>query len=208
LAVASATRGLCQRLTVRGLEQTDDRTGVGIARGSIPSFYQSAIRGEGPFRGSRSSCTIWYVITDSSVEIDAPATVVWEVFTDVERWPEWTASVTRLVALDGPGVAVGKQFAIKQPRMPKLVWEVTEVTPGTAWTWVQRSPGGLTLARHEVIAESDQRTRVRQQIDQRGPVGALVGLVMRGMTKRYLELEASGLKARSEQLRDFDGPAS
>ncbi len=30
------------------------------------------------------------------------------------------------------------------------------VTPGASWTWVQRSPGGLTLASHEVIAESDR----------------------------------------------------
>ena len=148
------------------------------------------------------------MITDNAVEIDAPATVVWDVYSDVERWPEWTASVTRLVALDGPGIAVDKRFEIKQPRMPKLVWQVTEVTPGASWTWVQRSPGGLTVARHDVIAESDGRTKVRLQIDQRGPVGALVGLLMRGMTKRYLELEAAGLKARSEQVRHRGGPAS
>jgi uncharacterized membrane protein len=148
------------------------------------------------------------MITDSAVEIDAPASVVWDVFSDVERWPEWTASVTRLVALDGPGIAVGKRFEIKQPRMPKLVWEVTDVTPGESWTWVQRSPGGLTVARHDVTPESGRRTLVRQQIDQRGPVGALVGLCMRSMTRRYLEMEAKGLKGRSEQLRHHDGPSS
>ena len=81
------------------------------------------------------------------------------------------------------------------------------MTPGAAWTWVQRSPGGLTVARHEVIPESDRRTRVRQEIDQRGPVGALVGLFMRGMTRRYLALEADGLKTRSEQRR-ADGPTA
>jgi hypothetical protein len=147
------------------------------------------------------------MITDSEILIDAPAPVVWEVFSDVERWPEWTASVTRLIALDGPGVAVGKRFEIKQPCMPKLIWEVTDVTPDAAWTWVQRSPGGLALARHEVVAESDRRTLVRQQIDQRGPAGAFVGLLMRRMTKRYLEIEAAGLKARSEQ-RHLHGSTS
>src|SRR5262245_21219547 len=101
------------------------------------------------------------MITESGVEINAPATVVWDVFSDVERWPEWAASVTRLVGLDGPDISVGKRFELKQPRMPKLVWEVTEVTPGAGWTWVQRSPGGTTLARHEVISESADRTRVR-----------------------------------------------
>jgi uncharacterized membrane protein len=148
------------------------------------------------------------MITDSGVDIDAPTNDVWDVFSDVERWPEWTPSVTNLAAMDGPGIEVGKRFAIKQPRMPKLVWEVTEVEPGRSWTWVQRSPGGLTRASHEIEPLSGARTRVRQQIDQSGPVGSLVGLLMRRMTRRYLELEAAGLKARSEQSHRLNGPAS
>lgn len=141
------------------------------------------------------------MITDSSIEVDAPAPTVWGVFTDVERWSEWTASIQRIVALDGAGIQVGKRFEIKQPRMPKLVWEVTEVDPGTSWTWRQRSPGATTLATHEVVAQGAGRTLVRQRIDQRGPVGVLTGLVMLRLTRRYLELEAQGLKARSERAR-------
>ena len=80
------------------------------------------------------------------------------MFSDVERWPEWTASVTSLKALDGPGLAVGKRFEIKQPRLPKLVWEVTALDEGTSWTWEQRSPGGRTIAVHEV----HQRTATRR----------------------------------------------
>jgi uncharacterized membrane protein len=144
---------------------------------------------------------MWYMITDSDIEIDAPPALVWDVFSDVERWPEWTASVTRLTALDGQGLAVGKRFEIKQPRLPKLVWEVTKVDDGASWTWEQRSPGGRTIAVHEVVAQPGGRTLVRQCLDQRGPIGALVGRLMRGTTKRYLELEARGLKARSEQSR-------
>jgi ligand-binding SRPBCC domain-containing protein len=144
----------------------------------------------------------------SSVAIDAPARLVWDVFSDVEQWSEWTPSVTRLVGLDGPNIVVGKRFEIKQPRMPKLVWEVTEVTPGVSWTWAQRSLGGSCLARHNVIAESECRTLVRQEIDQRGVFGVLVGWLMLRTTKRYLELEGQGLKARSEQLRGLDGPTS
>ncbi len=52
------------------------------------------------------------MITDHRVEIGAPSQLVWKVFSDVERWPEWTASVTSLVGLDGPGLAVGKRLAL------------------------------------------------------------------------------------------------
>jgi uncharacterized membrane protein len=145
------------------------------------------------------------MLTDSSIEIAAPAQVVWDVFADAERWPEWTSSVERLVALDGPGIAVGKRFELKQPRFPTLVWEVTEVEPGTSWTWRQRSPGGTTLASHEVVALGPDRTLVRQRIDQRGPIGVLVGVLTRRITRRYLDLEAQGLKARSEGTRRRDG---
>ncbi|MGE2691369.1 SRPBCC family protein [Mycolicibacterium pulveris] len=148
------------------------------------------------------------MITACAIEIDAPAHVVWEVFSDVERWPEWTSSVARLTALDGPQLAVGRRYELKQPRMPKLIWVVTELSPGSAWSWEQRSPGGLTVARHDVTPISDHRTRVRQQIDQRGPVGVAVGVLMRRMTKRYLDLEAMGLKTRSEQLYRLDGATS
>lgn len=147
------------------------------------------------------------MIVDSSIEVEAPASTVWDVFTDVERWPEWTASMERVVALDGAGIEVGKRFEIEQPRMLKLVWEVTEVEPGTSWTWRQRSPGATTLATHEVVPQGPGRTLVRQRIDQRGPLGVVVGALMLRLTRRYLELEAQGLKARSEQARQ-DAPPS
>jgi uncharacterized membrane protein len=139
------------------------------------------------------------MLTENSIEIAAPAAVVWDVYTDVERWPDWTASVERLVALDGPGIEAGKRFEIRQPRLPKLVWEVTEVEPGVSWTWRQRSFGGTTIAAHGVTSLDGGRSLVRQSIDQRGPVGVTVGLLMHRLTRRYLTLEGEGLKARSEQ---------
>jgi uncharacterized membrane protein len=148
------------------------------------------------------------MFTEDSVAIDAPPHLVWQVFSDVERWPDWTASVTSLVGRDGPDLAVGKRFAIKQPGMQKLVWRVTEIEPGSSWTWVQRSPGVLVTARHYVSAQPGGRTLVRQQLDQRGALGALVGRLMVKKTRRFLELEGQGLKARSEQLSRTDGSHS
>jgi uncharacterized membrane protein len=146
------------------------------------------------------------MITEDSVEIDAPPQLVWEVFSDVQRWPEWTESVTSLVGRDGSDLAVGKRFAIKQPGMSKLVWKVTEIDPGSSWTWVQRSPGVLVIARHWVTAQPGGRTLVRQQLEQRGALGALVARMMAKKTRRFLALEAQGLKARSEELSRADGP--
>jgi uncharacterized protein YndB with AHSA1/START domain len=146
------------------------------------------------------------MITEDSVEIAAPVELVWEVFSDVEHWPEWTASVTSLVGRDGSNIAVGKRFSIKQPGMPNLVWTVTELDPGRSWTWVQRSPAVAVTAGHQVIGQPGGRTLVCQRLEQRGLIGALVGRVMLAKTKRYLALEAEGLKARAEQLHRARGP--
>jgi uncharacterized membrane protein len=139
-----------------------------------------------------------HMITHSSIEIDASSRSVWDVFVDVEHWPEWTTSVQRIVPLDGAGIEIGNRFEVKQPRLPNLTWEVTEVEPGVSWTWCQRSLGATTFASHDVVAYGTERTLVQQRIHQRGPVGVVVGVLMRSLTKRYLDLEAHGLKARSE----------
>ena len=138
--------------------------------------------------------------TEASIEIEAPTSVVWEVFTDAERWAQWTESVTAVRALDGPGIEIGKRFEIKQPKFPKLVWEVTAVEPGVSWTWRQRSPGGTTDATHVLEPLGDGRTLVRQVIDQQGPIGVLVGRLYRGLTVKYLDMEGMGLKSRSEHV--------
>ena len=144
------------------------------------------------------------MITNRSISIDAPAPLVWSIFSDVERWPEMTPSVDRLTALDEAPLAVGRRYRIEQPRFPKLVWEVTALEPGRSWTWVQRSPGGTTLAIHEVVAQGPERTMVRQRIDQRGPMGTIVGFLTKRITPRYMEQEAQGLKAMAEAAHRRD----
>lgn len=139
------------------------------------------------------------MITRATVDINASAERVWEVFTDVARWPSWTASVTSLEPLDEPGIEVGRRFRIKQPRLPTVVWEVTEVDAPRTWTWAVRSPGAVTAATHEVTPRGASECVVTQVIDQRGVLGAAFALLTRRLTRRYLALEGNGLKAASEK---------
>jgi hypothetical protein len=70
---------------------------------------------------------------------------------------------------------------------------------------MQSAPGALASTCHDVIAQPDGRTLVRQRLGQRGMLGAVVARLMLKKTKRFLQLEAQGLKARSEQLYRADG---
>ena len=138
------------------------------------------------------------MIVQDEITIDAPIDTVWAVYSDVERWPEWTASVTSVELLDGGPLGAESRARIKQPRFPSLVWTVTELVPGRTWTWVARSPGARTTAIHLLEGAADGRTRVTQTIDQRGILGVLVGLLTKRLTRRDLALEAAGLRQRVE----------
>ena len=74
--------------------------------------------------------------------------------------------------------------------------------PGLAWTWRQRSPGGTTLASHQLVALGGGRTLSASASTSGARVGVAVGLLARRLTRRYLDMEGQGLEARSEQRRD------
>ena len=135
------------------------------------------------------------------ISINAPIEHVWDVFTDVERWPQWTKSVTHVERVKGSGVDVGAVVRMKQPRLPVMQWTVTDAAPGQSWTWVARSPGVTTVASHTLTPTSATTTSVEQSIEHRGLFAWFSALATRGLTRRYLRLEGEGLKARCERVR-------
>jgi hypothetical protein len=76
-------------------------------------------------------------------------------------------------------------------------WTVTEVVPGRSFTWQSQAPGSRTTAWHEVTPTGDGSCTARLAIEQAGPLGSLVGLLYRGLTKRYVQMEADGLTAEA-----------
>ena len=49
---------------------------------------------------------------EATIDIAAPAQLLFEVYTDVERWPEWTASVTSVERLDQGPLSVGPRSGL------------------------------------------------------------------------------------------------
>lgn len=136
---------------------------------------------------------------DHEAVIDASIDRVWDVYTDVERWPEWTRSVRSCTYVDGDAITVGARVRIEQPKLPTAVWAVRAVDPGRSWMWVATGPGIRTTAVHTLEPAGQQSTRVHQTLVQRGPLGTIVGRMYARLTRTYLAMEAAGLKARCEQ---------
>ena len=119
---------------------------------------------------------------------------------DVERWPEWTPSVTRIVRLTPGELTVGSRLRIHQPKLPSALWEVIEAAPGSHFTSVNRAPGVRVIARHSV-ERAGAVTRVTLSLRFESVLGPLVARLTRRLNERYLAMEANGLKSRCEQSR-------
>jgi hypothetical protein len=77
---------------------------------------------------------------------------------------------------------------------------VTALEPGSVFIWEQRQPGSTVTAHHECARLPDGGTRVELRVAMTGAVGQVVGRLYRKLTKRYLAMEAAGLKLRAEAI--------
>ncbi|WP_327292640.1 SRPBCC family protein [Streptomyces sp. NBC_01198] len=133
-----------------------------------------------------------------TLTIDAPAPRVWQILTDVERWPDLTTSMTSVRGLDGPRPALGARFEVRQPKLRKAIWTVTQLDEGTSFTWEAREPGIVSRGAH-LVEPDGEGTRLTLTIDQSGLLAWPVGLLAGSTIRRYVTLEAEGIKSRSEQ---------
>lgn len=130
-------------------------------------------------------------------DVAAPAATAWSIYRDVERWPEWTDSVTSVELLDGP-LRIGARARVRQPRLPVAEWQVTDLDDGRRFEWVSKALGVRTTGIHVVEETGPDSCRVTAALTQQGPLGVLIGLITNRLTKRYLATEAAGLKRRAE----------
>jgi len=105
-----------------------------------------------------------------AVSIDAPPKRVLAVLCDVERWPEWTSTVTHVQRLDRGPFAVGSS-----------------------------APGVQMKAGHLVEA-SGGGSRAALSFEVSGFLSPIVSRLYRGLIQEYVATEAQGLKLRSEML--------
>jgi hypothetical protein len=132
-----------------------------------------------------------------TTEIAAPADRAWEVMSDVDRWHEWTPSITSITRVGGRPVAVGTRAIIRQPKFPPALWKVVSIEPGRSFTWVSVAPGLRVFGHHSVVP-TGAGSRATLSLDLQGILGGVFGRLTKNITERYLSFEAAGLKARSE----------
>jgi hypothetical protein len=122
----------------------------------------------------------------------------WAALAEVTTYPRWTASMSTVDPLDGPALRVGNRFRIKQPGLPSTVWRVSDVRDGESFEWEGTFPGVYTVAYHRLNRNSDGTTQITIGLRQTGVLSGLIALLTAAKTRRFLQMEAAGLKAAAE----------
>jgi uncharacterized membrane protein len=131
------------------------------------------------------------------VDIGAPPEKVFGVLCDVERWPEWTPTMTSVQRLDNGPFGVGSRAQVRQPGLLPAVWKVTDLEDGCNFTWVARAPGLHMKAGHDVERRS-AGSRVELSFQLSGLLAPVASLLFGALIEKYVTTESQKLKQRCE----------
>ncbi|WP_199435183.1 SRPBCC family protein [Qaidamihabitans albus] len=138
------------------------------------------------------------MVVTAEEDVDAAPAALWAILADPEAWPRWTGSIDNVEVLDG-NLHLGSRVRITQPGMWPLLWTVSEFEPGRALTCTASAGGVGTAASHTVgPLDGGRRSRLHLGLTQRGVMAPVVSLLLGHRVRRYVRLEAAGLKAAAE----------
>lgn len=139
------------------------------------------------------------MIVEDATHIDAAPELVWAITTDVERWPEWTPTVTAVARIGEGPFGLGSVARIRQPMQPESDWTVIEFERPRRFSWETRRPGMHLIGTHE-ISPDGAGTGNLLRVEARGFLAAVLWPVLRLAMGRALRDENRGLRERCEEV--------
>jgi uncharacterized membrane protein len=139
-----------------------------------------------------------------SERIDAPATAIWQLWQDTDRWPDWNEQIER-VEVDGEdGLQLGAKLKTKMRRGGTVRHVVTDYEPGTALTYEARFPGARTGLEHR-LREGKRSVEVTHRRYVEGPLASFWALMLG--RKRMTEAVERFIQRERELTQSSSGTA-
>ena len=135
---------------------------------------------------------------EKSVEIDASLQRAWDVLSDLEAWPRRIETVDVVEVLTPPPIRKGSRVRLKQPKLPEGTWVITAWDALSYFEWAQKTGGTTSVAGHRVEALGEGRAWLTLTLEMRGFLIPIIALFYKGLTNRYMNLEAEGMKRAAE----------
>ncbi|MGH8505278.1 MAG: SRPBCC family protein [Stenotrophobium sp.] len=148
-------------------------------------------------------------VIEKIVEIDAPAARVWEVITDLKRYPEWNPFMRECSTTFKPGDPIDMKVQLMAKPQPQREW-VLEYVEGKRFAYNMKPvpAGALSSFRsHEVEALSDHRTRYRSYFHLKGWLMPLVRALLGARLQKGFAGMTQGIQQRAEKIAAEHSPA-
>lgn len=134
----------------------------------------------------------------SSILIDAPATLLWSILTDVANWHNWNTTVEKV---DG-SVAAGRTVTVHAKISPGRAFpvKVTELTPPRHMVWRGGMPLGLFAGTrtYTLTPQPDGKVRFEMREEFTGLMAPLITRSIPDLQPAFDEFSAC-LKAAAER---------
>lgn len=136
---------------------------------------------------------------EASLETSAPSDRVWQVWSDVDHWPEWNPDM-KASHLDGP-LKLGQTGNIDTRSGGKHDVLVTQFEQGRSFELESTALPGTKMAIRATITPSGSGSRITQGFEPRGLLAPIVGPMMGGAILKTFNSVLGGLKQRVESGR-------
>lgn len=128
---------------------------------------------------------------------------VWQAFTEVEQWPEWSQLFSKASWIEGKPWQLGSKLLLEvsQPSA-KVKATVSEVAAPRQATWTGHVMGVTIEHRFEFIGQPDGSTLMQSSIDLSGPATFFINS---DMQKKGLEMFSQwfdAMKAQAEKVAE------
>ncbi|MFI6865740.1 SRPBCC domain-containing protein [Nocardia sp. NPDC050406] len=144
------------------------------------------------------------LVIDKSVEVDAPAELVWRVLTDVDRYGEWNPFCISCSTTLEPGTPIDMEVRLVGPSPRKQREYIHSHTPGREFSYRMKPVplGTLHSERsHTVTALGAERCRYDSHFELDGWLSPVVTGLLGGALRRGFAEMTDAVKQRAEALR-------
>ena len=144
-----------------------------------------------------------------SREVNAPASVVWEIITDLERSVDTISSIEKVEVLAGDSFGVGTSWRETRTMFGKKATEemtVTEVTEGESYVVIARPDGANYRTVMSILPTGETACTVSMEFgaNPKGTMtrfmGATMGKMFEGATKKALQRDLDDIAAVAEAV--------
>ncbi|MCC7365576.1 MAG: SRPBCC family protein [Dehalococcoidia bacterium] len=136
---------------------------------------------------------------EERITINAPAGVILDVLTGLERWPEWNPAAKSVHLLTAGPLRIGSEAEVSMDGTPTSTFRVTSLD-ATGFAWSTRVRGIDTIADHRIEQLPNGACEVTLSVEMHGLMATLFRPLVARTANRNIPREAAGLKHRAESL--------